>query len=138
MFITIFPKAHIAYAFQTPGFPYYIHHRSLEVSFTCFVHVCPNQMKGLWYQYFAGESSRICKKKRLVQAFSEVSASGLSTSASTHLALVFVCHQWLGVLEFTNATELQVSKQKQPLHPVFPPMSRGMATAKKEIQTVST
>lgn len=50
----------MAYAFQTPGFPYYIHHRSLEVSFTCFVHVCPNQMKGLWY--FAGESSRLCDK----------------------------------------------------------------------------
>ena len=75
--------------------------------------------------------------KQLVQAFSEVSASGLSTSASTDLALVFVCHQWVGRWEFTNATELQVSKQKQPLHPVFPPMSRGMATAKKEIQTVA-
>ena len=89
------------------------------------------------YRSLQAIDSRICYKVvgspepvKDILAFSEVSASGLSTSASTLPSIV-------GSWEFTNATELQVSKQKQQLHPVFPPMCWGMATAKKDIQKVS-
>ena len=52
--------------------------------------------------------------KRLVQAFSEVSASGLSTSASTHLGLVFVCHQWLGGAD--SPMQLSYKSQNRSSH----------------------